>query len=95
MFIYHIHVEEAHCPDNKPCKTDIYFQAKGIINLYEMTDMMNEFIDLMYDCESELYDECCDLGWYERVDKAFELAVQEKYYDAQRIEVYTANVEFD
>ena len=94
MFIYHIHFDELSSFCDDPYKYDIYFQAKGMINLWEMVGKMSEIVNKMNnDEESELYEEYCDYDWYEQIDKAFDMVVEDEYHDAERIEVFTVRAD--
>ena len=92
MFTYHIHFEEIYC-EIDPYKTDIYFQAKDIISLYELVARIKEVVHDMNDEESELYEEYSDYGWEEQINEAFDI-VSDKYYNGiERTEVFTLNAE--
>lgn len=91
MFTYHIHFKENYEHDNY--RVDIYFQANGIINLYEMGEKMKKLVERMNDEEDELYEEFSDYGWEEQIDFAFDMVVENEYHDAERIDVFTATVE--
>lgn len=91
MFTYHIHFKENYEYDNY--RVDIYFQANGIINLYEMGEKMKKLVARMNDEEDELYEEFSDYGWEEQIDFAFDMVVENEYHDAERIDVFTATVE--
>jgi len=93
MFIYHVHFDELSSFCDDPYKYDIYFQANGIINLYEMGEKIEKIVDRMNDEEDELYEEYSDYDWESKIDYAFDMVVENEYHDAEKIDVFTATIE--
>lgn len=93
MFLYELHFKERYDGFDDLFDRYIYFQSKGLINLYEMGDKIKKIIGRMNDEEDELYEEFSDYCWEEQIDFAFDMVVENEYTDVEKIEMFTALVE--
>ena len=92
MFLYELHFKERYDGSDDLLDKYIYFQSKGLINLYEMGDKIKKIVERMNDEEDELYEEF-SYCWEEQIDFAFDMVVESEYTDVEKIEIFTALVE--